>query len=464
MDDQRALLDQLMGKDRNRSLDSDPTEKLKWNDKQICSFFLLGFCPYQLLTNSKADIGYCEFIHDSTLMNDYQNLKKSNSNSNSEFSNSNLENIHLDYESKFLTLLNSIIVDLEKKIERHSERINLESKLFDSEIEKNPRIISARKEIEMLDSNLNLILNQIEEKALNDNVDSAIELFKNEFEINENKKKCLENYILTVTIHLNHSFNNNQNSRLEICQICGALLVQNDTELRILAHLEGKVHKGFTAIRNKRKELKQSVQQRLDNIHKNTSNGQQKLKLILDRNHNTNYYNNNHNNNNNRDRHHRNRITEQQYSKHSHSNSNSNNNNSNYRARNRSRSRSRSPKRNTSTSSTSNNKKRNRRRNKEEESRKNKRHTRDNDNNNDDNRDTGYYNHNKHNNNNHSSQNDNNYSSSKSKSKSKRKDSKRHKHKKKSRSDSKQKSKSKSKHSNNEHRSSNKYIHHHCEK
>ena len=36
---------------------------------------------------------------------------------------------------------------------------------------------------------------------------------------------------------------------LKICEICGALQAINDTEKRIIAHMEGKLHTGFKVLR-----------------------------------------------------------------------------------------------------------------------------------------------------------------------------------------------------------------------
>jgi hypothetical protein len=47
-----------------------------------------------------------------------------------------------------------------------------------------------------------------------------------------------------------------QEKQMQVCDICGAFLVQNDAEQRITSHLQGKQHTGFIAIRKKIEELK----------------------------------------------------------------------------------------------------------------------------------------------------------------------------------------------------------------
>ena len=47
-------LNRLMGKNRNRI----PTDRERLNNfDDNCPFFLLNFCPHDLFTNTKADLG-----------------------------------------------------------------------------------------------------------------------------------------------------------------------------------------------------------------------------------------------------------------------------------------------------------------------------------------------------------------------------------------------------------------------
>jgi hypothetical protein len=48
--------------------------------------------------------------------------------------------------------------------------------------------------------------------------------------------------------------------RMEICEICGAFLVMNDTQRRLEAHYEGRQHLGFIKVREKCAELKLKYQ------------------------------------------------------------------------------------------------------------------------------------------------------------------------------------------------------------
>ncbi|CAB4029854.1 luc7 3 [Paramuricea clavata] len=63
---QAQLLDELMGRDRNLA----PQEKkssLHWSDPSVCKMYIAGFCPHDLFTNTRSDLGFCEKLHDDKL-------------------------------------------------------------------------------------------------------------------------------------------------------------------------------------------------------------------------------------------------------------------------------------------------------------------------------------------------------------------------------------------------------------
>lgn len=57
VDATRALLDELMGKERNVPLDERTGQSLKFSDPEVCKYALAGLCPYGLFKNTKSDLG-----------------------------------------------------------------------------------------------------------------------------------------------------------------------------------------------------------------------------------------------------------------------------------------------------------------------------------------------------------------------------------------------------------------------
>jgi len=63
MDEQRALMDMLMGKTRDNTEEERKTmRRTHFSDSKICKYALCGMCPYALFKGgSRSDIGVCPF-------------------------------------------------------------------------------------------------------------------------------------------------------------------------------------------------------------------------------------------------------------------------------------------------------------------------------------------------------------------------------------------------------------------
>ncbi len=57
VDATRALLDELMGKDRNLHPAERKNDATHFWDEDICKYYICGFCPHDLFTNTKNDLG-----------------------------------------------------------------------------------------------------------------------------------------------------------------------------------------------------------------------------------------------------------------------------------------------------------------------------------------------------------------------------------------------------------------------
>ena len=65
-----AMLDELMGRNRNARPDEKVPE-MTWEDQAVCRYYLVNFCPHDLFTNTKADLGTCPKIHDEDMKKNY---------------------------------------------------------------------------------------------------------------------------------------------------------------------------------------------------------------------------------------------------------------------------------------------------------------------------------------------------------------------------------------------------------
>lgn len=64
MENARALLDELMGADRNVVKGVDYVPKITFESEHVCRYYLVDFCPHELFTNTKSDLGICKRLHD----------------------------------------------------------------------------------------------------------------------------------------------------------------------------------------------------------------------------------------------------------------------------------------------------------------------------------------------------------------------------------------------------------------
>merc|ERR1719410_1664928 len=114
MEDARALLDSLMGHNRNADMDDEEQQRQKgrWKSSEVCKHFLVGFCPYGLFEGTRAELGPCGRLHEEVLRSAY----------NAEAS----EYTKAKYERRFLGFLRDLIHSLDRKIARGQEHLDME--------------------------------------------------------------------------------------------------------------------------------------------------------------------------------------------------------------------------------------------------------------------------------------------------------------------------------------------------
>ncbi|XP_074638785.1 luc7-like protein 3 [Acropora palmata] len=225
-----ALLDELMGVDRNRAPDEKKTA-LHWSDPQVCKHFLCGFCPSQLFVNTRSDLGPCEKAHDERLRKEYQE--------SSRFKK-------MRYEDDFLRYLQNIMADVDRRIRRGHARLNL------SRAQEEKELASGKPDSEkimMLTEKINSLLEQVEQLGCEGKVEEAqgvmklCEQLKSEREMLQMQSRDLN--LMSA-----------QEKQMEVCEVCGAFLIIGDAQTRVDDHLQGKQHMGYAKIKSTIEELK----------------------------------------------------------------------------------------------------------------------------------------------------------------------------------------------------------------
>lgn len=107
MDAQRALLDELMG--RNRDGDRPEEDIDDFRHPRVCKRFLCGLCPHDLFQNTKMDLGECAQLHLPKLREQYERAL--------------VEHDDFGYDDELETYLVQFVADVEKKIQRAQRRL-----------------------------------------------------------------------------------------------------------------------------------------------------------------------------------------------------------------------------------------------------------------------------------------------------------------------------------------------------
>jgi len=235
MDASRMLLDQLMGKDRNMSAEERSKRRLRWDDEAVCKFFLCGFCPHDLFTNTKSDLGQCGKEHDDQLRQEFEKQSA---------------HVRQRFESQFFRYLQELLDECDKKIVKGQSR--LASQAEDSS---NPELKEITLKVDQINENIKTLNQQIEKLGTEGKVEESqgvmklVEGMKKEKQELEQKAKQI-----ALPVLLQKAENQATEKRMKVCEVCAALLVINDADSRVQAHLTGKQHVGFEKIRQTLKD------------------------------------------------------------------------------------------------------------------------------------------------------------------------------------------------------------------
>jgi len=233
MDAQRALLDSLMGAQRNH--DMDERERKSWKDSDVCKHFLVGFCPYELFLGTKSDIGVCGKLHEEHLRQTYVAKARSRN--------------KMKYERRFLDFLSDLISSLDNKIRRANERLSEKDGESDEVLTPADVLTSQQKErLQEIDEEINRKNKKMERCGDEGRVEEAQGLLSEVEKLKQEQIQLQEQAKLVLS-------NKSYERPLKTCQICGAFVDRVDPT-RTLNHESGRTHQGFSLVREKAAELK----------------------------------------------------------------------------------------------------------------------------------------------------------------------------------------------------------------
>jgi len=228
-----AMLDELMGRNRN----AHPNEKvaeISWEDSSVCRYFLVQFCPHDLFTNTKADLGSCPKIHDDELRRVYleapDGYKKQSC------------------QDDFLRFSQRMLNDLGNKIKRAKERLLLTQM---EQAAANGISPQQQEEIEekinILTDKINTLVDQAEQAGCQGDVEEAQGLLKLCDQLKSERDELKQQIGLKGVLGQDGQFG--PPKAMEVCEVCGAFLIVGDAQQRIDDHLMGKLHVGYARLR-----------------------------------------------------------------------------------------------------------------------------------------------------------------------------------------------------------------------
>jgi len=228
MDDAKKLLDSLMGQTRDIPLKEAKKKKgSNFKADNACKFYLIGFCPQQeqLFRNTKRHLGECEKVHSDALKEEFEACPE-----------------RLEHETKYVRdlvrYMESIVRTADEAVSRQARNIQAANKELE---ERGPNDV-AKREIEKIRENCNVLLNEAEELAEAGDIEGS----KQKQAIFEQTKAKADDY----------EAKSKQPIKEEVCSVCG-LRPEDGDGMRKFSHTEGKIHIGFVKVREWLKIMKE---------------------------------------------------------------------------------------------------------------------------------------------------------------------------------------------------------------
>lgn len=219
MDEQRALLDMLMGKSRNLPDALKGTVKeLHFSDRVVCKHFLCGICPYILFSATKSDLGRCpKEVCDNTdalLLREQYNLLPQS------------EKDLYGYEHDLMLFLEDLVRACDLRILKNKRRAEKEMSISEEMLQK----------LAAIETEIRAITEKCVAAAEEGNIDASQELSLKIDGLKEEAER------ITNPKDIKHT---------TVCEISGNFMSTRDNDERMRAHFEGKQFLGWKMVRDK---------------------------------------------------------------------------------------------------------------------------------------------------------------------------------------------------------------------
>ncbi|XP_068635265.1 uncharacterized protein [Aristolochia californica] len=229
MDAQRALLDELMGAARNLTDEEKKGfREICWDDKEVCGFYMVRFCPHDLFVNTRSDLGPCPKIHDPKLKESFEKSPRHDS-------------YVPRFEAELAQFCEKLVMDLDRKVRRGRERLAQEVDVPPAP----PVPVEKSEQLVVLEEKIKKLLEQVEALGEAGKVDEAEALMRKVEMLNVEKTSLIQQSAANEKLSML-----TQEKKMALCEICGSFLVANDAAERTQSHVTGKQHIGYGMVRD----------------------------------------------------------------------------------------------------------------------------------------------------------------------------------------------------------------------
>lgn len=239
MAEQKKQLEQLMESDslsghHRKSHYKSYQRDLGIYDPRICKSYLVGECPYDLFQGTKLSMGRCPQIHSAKYKLIYEKEEKKGK----KFP---------EFEQEYHALLSRFVNDC-------NGQIAMALKKLEHTPEDRERIKQVTAELDILDSKIGLMIEEIESLLRANEVSKAL-LQGLKLQAMQERRLEVAKRVKNITENVGQS----AQQKLQVCEVCGAYLSRLDTDRRLADHFLGKVHLGYVKMREELERMKQSI-------------------------------------------------------------------------------------------------------------------------------------------------------------------------------------------------------------
>lgn len=253
-------MDEVLGLDRNRLPNEKENISVRFTDPSVCKHLLVAaFCPYQQLGSTRSDLGPCPFrLHEDHHREQFQAALHENTSHLRQRDN---------WEADLISLLQRLVNDLERRMRRGRDRIEVNPEKHIRELTGAPVVRDVFEEKRaLLDLQAAELVAQMEKHGEEGRIQEAQALVPEMERLKAEIDKLRAEETAAVSSMSAAAGSNDTvriDKRMEVCETCGALILIGDAQKRIEAHFEGRQHNGWARIRQTLIDLREARRLRI---------------------------------------------------------------------------------------------------------------------------------------------------------------------------------------------------------